>query len=574
MALLLSCGLASVAPLFAQEQGMTGDSGAGPIKKKLINRGWGAPSVDEFREHIKEIEASPFDGTAIKFYAKDDEGKTVAAFAAGKNIPWKAEWFQPSIDILKNVKSDKKAESFITCSLAVPPAEFADAFDDEGWKNIVEHFRILAWAAKQAGLKGLIFDPEAYSSTLIKYASRTHPEKSFDEYAAKVRQRGREVMHAMASEYPDMVFFTLFMNSGAVMGKFGGDPREGIEGPRNNYNLYPAFINGWLDAIPPQMTLVDGMEHSYPHSTEIAYLRRVNEARNSVISTIAQENRAKYRAQVQAGLAIYMDAFLIHGKDVHSDVYTDPPLEGPLVDRLRQATMSALDAVDEYVWVFDERNRFWETINKRTDPYYWDDFIPGAAAALKDAKDPAQRQLANAAREFAIGEQKARIREIPLRNLLSDGNILPPEKKKPDAPAEPVVVSWEAKNSTGTLERAMTGYRDAGSLALKATQDGAWIQTVEVGPRTFYKVRTGVRQIGAGQAELRLVWLDEAGKEIQSSTIAPSSSPNEAWAKIETLVQAPGKAKSLSVQLTAKGQKGERDLIWFDNAQLYRVSVN
>lgn len=381
-------------------------------------------------------------------------------------------------------------------------------------------------------------------------------------------------MEAMASQYPDMVFFTLFMNAGAVMGKFGRDPREGIEGPRNHYNLYAAFINGWLDAIPPQMTLADGVEHSYPHSTEIAYLRRVNEARNSVISTIAKENRVKYRSQVQAGLAIFMDAFLIHGKDVHSDVYTDPPLEGPLVDRLRQATMTALDAVDEYVWVFDERNRFWETTNKRTDPYYWEDFIPGAAAALEDARDPAKRQLANAAREFSITENKSKIREIPMRNLLVDPNLIPLAKPKPgDVPVEPVV-SWEVKNSSGTLERATTGYRDSGSLLLKTTKEGMWTQSVEISPLTFYKARVGVRQIGEGKPELRLVWLDEAGKEILSNPTAPATSPKEAWAKIETLVQAPRKAKTLSLQLAAKGQKGERDLIWFDNAELYRVSVN
>ena len=142
MALLLSCGLASVAPLFSQEQGMTGDSGAGPIKKKLINRGWGAPSVDEFREHIKEIEASPFDGTAIKFYAKDDEGKTVAAFAAGKNIPWKAEWFQPSIDILKRAHMLKDALAKLGKRAVVvgPEAvtQTASWFDEiETWNDIV-----------------------------------------------------------------------------------------------------------------------------------------------------------------------------------------------------------------------------------------------------------------------------------------------------------------------------------------------------------------------------------------------------------------------------------------------------
>jgi hypothetical protein len=568
-AVLLACGLL----LSGEGRAGSDDSGSGPIRKKLINRGWGAPTVEEFRDNIKLIEASPFDGTAIRFSVKDDLGKTVPVFGAGANVPWKAEWFEPAIEILKSVDSPVRAQSFISASLAVPPASFADAFDDEGWKNVVEHFRILAWVAKQAGLKGIMLDLEAYSSTIVKYAARTHPEKSFEEYAVKVRQRGRELMTAMAGEYPDMTLFVLFLNSGQAMGKFGGDPRDNLRSPKSHYNLMPAFVNGWLDAVPPNMTIVDGMEHSYPHSTEIAFLRRVNAARNTAIAFVAEENRAKYRAQVQAGLAIYMDAFLIHGKDVHSDVYTDPPLEGSLAGRLRQCTMDALDAVDEYVWVFDEQHRFWPTTNKRVSPYYWDEFIPGAAQALKDAKDPVLRQIAGMNREFAIAEHKAKIRGIPLRNLLKDGDFLPVERKKDEAPGEGEEV-WIPQSADGILERVRSGYRDPGSLQLKATSDGTWTQTIEVTPGTFYKVRVGVRQIGEGTAGMTLIWLDETGQEIKADSAASSGSPHEAWTRIESTVRAPENATALKVNFSAKGQKDDHDLAWYDNAELYRIGVN
>ena len=572
---LAACAVLGLSPASAQTQGLTDDSGSGPIRKKLINRGWGAPTVEEFRDNIKLIEASPFDGTAIRFYVKDDEGKPVAIFGAGVNRPWKFEWFQPAIDILKSIQSPVVRESFISVSLAIPATQFADAFDDEGWKNIVGHFRILARVAKQAGLKGIMMDLEAYSSTVVKFSAGTQKDKTFDEYAAKVRQRGRELMTAMAEEYPDMTLFTLFLNSGFAMGAWGGDPRSSLASPKGHYGLMPAFINGWLDAIPPQMTVVDGMEHSYPHSTEIAYLRRVNAARNTGIAFVAKENRAKFRAQVQAGLAIYMDAFLIHQKDVHSDVYTDPPLEGPLVDRLRQATMSALDAVDEYVWVFDENYRFWPTSNSRVEPIYWDEFIPGASAALKEAKDPERRQIANAEREFAISEHKSGIRDIPLRNLVQDPDINSVVKKKGEPPiAVAEIDPWKAQAADGTQERVMSGQIEPGSLLLKTTKEGAWVQTVPVGAGQFYKIRTGVRQIGAGTAALRIVWLDESGKELGVNEALPASSPNEAWARIDTTVHAPANAVNLSVQLTAKNQKTDHDRIWYDNVEVYRIGVN
>ena len=39
-----------------------------------------------------------------------------------------------------------------------------DWFDDAGWKNIVDHWRIAAWIVRQSGFKGICFDPEPYAA--------------------------------------------------------------------------------------------------------------------------------------------------------------------------------------------------------------------------------------------------------------------------------------------------------------------------------------------------------------------------------------------------------------------------
>lgn len=553
--------------------GMNGDSGSGPIRKKLIERGWDAPTVKEYVENVKEIEASPFDGVAIKFDTVDDAGKPIQAFMGGVNVPWKKEWFQASVDALKKTKSPKLADSFFSTSMATGPHNFADAFDDEGWKNIINHYRIAAWAAKQAGLKGVMLDLEAYSSTIIKFAAAKE-DKSFDEYAAQVRKRGREMMQAMAEEYPDMTLFTLFLNSGAAMAALGGDPRETLESGKSHYNLMPALINGWLDAIPPTMTVVDGMEHSYPHSTELAYLRRVNAARNTVLATVDEKNRAKYRAQVQAGLAIYLDAFLVDQTDAHSTVYTIPPLEGTLTDRLRQATIDAFEAVDEYVWVFDERYRFWPTVNTRVLPHYWDQIMPGTTKALNEAKEVANRRLAIATREFGISESTAKLRGVPLKNLLKDPNVIPVPKPKKGEPVVAVEEAWIPQNSSGTLERSIIGNVDAGSLLLKGTKDGTWAQIVDVKPSSFYKLRVGARQQNKGESQVKIVWLDVDGKELGSANASAEKSPKDAWVSFEALSLAPTNAVKAAIQLSAKNQTSDDDQIWFDNVELYRVGVN
>ena len=83
-------------------------------------------------------------------------------------------------------------------------------FDDEAWAQIVEHWRIAARLANQGGLKGILFDPEAYTEPHRQFAYTSQAgwrEHTFAEYAAKARERGREIMQAVAGEYPDITIF-------------------------------------------------------------------------------------------------------------------------------------------------------------------------------------------------------------------------------------------------------------------------------------------------------------------------------------------------------------------------------
>lgn len=569
LAVLGGAALVSLSSTPAGASGLSGDSGDGPIQKKLISLSWSNPaSAEEYAAKLKEFQASPFDGVTFFLVVKDGEGKPLHSLFVGSPTPWKAEWFQGEIDALKKMKSEQLKESFIGVTLANRDAP--DAFDDEGWKNVVEHFRILSRVAKEAGLRGLLADLEVYSNCIVSYpAGKT--DKSFDEYAAKVRQRGREVMEAMAKEYPDMVFFTLFIHSGTAMAAMGGDPRPTLESSGSRYSLMAAFVNGLLDKIPPTMTLVEGMEHSYPHATELAYLRRVNAARNTALALVAKENRVKYRAQVQAGLAIYMDAYLTDRKDPHSDVYLNPPLEGTLADGLRDATTNALEAVDEYVWVYDEQYHFWPSSIERVKPNTWDEMIPGANEALKTAKDPAYRVLNRARKEFLTFEKAAAIHGWTMPNLLKDGNFLPVDPKQAKTEPEP----WLAKNSGGTLDRERFGSADLGSAHLTGTKDGSWTQTVAIKGGHPYQFRVKVREVGKGDAMVSLAWLDKGGKEIGTATeIEPTGVSHDGWVATEKTILAPLNASSLAVRLGAKDQGSDRDNVWYDTAELYEIQVN
>lgn len=95
-------------------------------------------------------------------------------------------------------------------------------------------------------------------------------------------------------------------------------------------------------------------------------------------------------------------------------------------------------------------------------------------------------------------------------------------------------------------------------------------QEVEVVPYGFYKLRVKVRQMGEGEARVRLCWAD--GTEAWRLTAAHS--PREGWQSIEEVIRIPQGQSQLRLELLATGQKSVNDVIWFDDVELIPISVN
>lgn len=577
VALLSGLGLSALPTIQAQD---AEDSGGGPIKKKLIGVGWGPPSAAEFLEHLPAIEATPFDGVNVSISHQLEDGSEAEGRRMFVALPWNAEWFADDIAALKKIQSTKLTDNF----LRTAPGPAPDLFDDKGWEISVQNAAIAARVAKQGGLKGLIFDPESGGKT-NPFKSKLQPEKdqhTFAEYAAKARLRGRQVMEAFTKEYPDMVFFTCFLNSGIALGAFGTDPEEGLES--TPYSLYPAFMNGMLDVIPPTMKIIDGNEHSYPHSNDFQYLKRFWATRNGVLPLVAKKNRDKYRTQVSSGLALYMDAFIAPLTNPHSSVYTDPPLTGTLAERLKEATAAAQEYSDDYVWVWGERYRWWPTDFRQVRAQSWDDIIPGASAALRDGMNPEIASLLRADKEFADGERRTLVRGLTLKNLIVNGAFTPTPKEQREKKAPVRPEGWQvslAADSQGVMEHdRYIGYqtRSAGCASLAGVSDGFYSQEVEVAPYKFYKFRVRVRQSGKGEPFARLRWIDASGKPVANQpeivVAPPTASPLDGWQLEQATVRAPKGAVKLAIELGAKNQINEKDIVWYDSAELYQIKVN
>jgi hypothetical protein len=221
-------------------------------RKKLIETGWDEPTTERLKQNLAEMEKQPFDGVVVGAVGLTNEKRAVSLRAAFVADPWQREWFQTCVADLQSCKFARFTDNFVI--VGANPGS-VDWFDDTGWKNVVDHWRLAAWIAKQGRCEGLLFDPEPYTAPYAQFRYQGQAQQAqhtFAEYYAKARQRGREVMQAVAAEYPDCTLFCYFMNSVNATAAGQPDPAAALAGA--GYGLYPAFVDGWLDAIPPQMT--------------------------------------------------------------------------------------------------------------------------------------------------------------------------------------------------------------------------------------------------------------------------------------------------------------------------------
>ena len=203
-------------------------------------------------------------------------------------------------------------------------------FDDERWRIVAQNFAVVAQIAAAGGLKGLILDPEHYNYCLFRYADqRQQVDRPFADYVGVARQRGREVMTAIAAHLPKAVLLSqcLYPAVERARGKRLED---------TGYSLLPAFYDGLLEAMPAGAFLVDGYEPAYAFKERRQFLEGYRRIRRDAVDLSAVPDR--YRQHVKAGFGLWLD-------------YRQK-LEHFTPAEFRQAVSAALEVSDGYVWIY------------------------------------------------------------------------------------------------------------------------------------------------------------------------------------------------------------------------------
>jgi hypothetical protein len=95
---------------------------------------------------------------------------------------------------------------------------------------------------------------------------------------------------------------------------------------------------------------------------------------------LAPENRRCYARQVRAGFGFYLDCYI---NPPGSPWYIGAAPGSTRLQKLADNVESALDVSDEYVWIYGQKRRWWDTGGPGVS---WEDALPGISGVLTGAR--------------------------------------------------------------------------------------------------------------------------------------------------------------------------------------------
>lgn len=378
--LLLFLPVAIVFFIYAQEASVQNLS-----NKKLIEWGFDSPTPEHLRDNIRVMEEQPFDG--VVFRLRKNPAHSVFEINALSEEEMKLE-------VLEGIKWEKFDSNFLKLWATDPSG--MDWFDDAHWETITANLKLYAKAVNAAKAKGIVFDVEPYErfgknpwAFWTKDKQELYPGKTLEEVEAKVRERGAQFMNALQSEKPDITLLCALLL---------GTYRNQAENYWPNkpelriYALLPAFVDGMLDVIGPDVTLVDG-RITYQNLSGTYYFddtRKFEFARNYVRgadSFVSPENRDKYARQVQVGQTAFADYVfgLLPENSLDGQL---PSYYGTLSSEYigqwwEHNVYQALASTDQYVYMYNEQMSWW---GPEANPKY-PDMVPGVREGIERARE-------------------------------------------------------------------------------------------------------------------------------------------------------------------------------------------
>jgi hypothetical protein len=338
----------------------------------LIYAGWFGntiPTPSFVAANFNFLETRPFDGL-VMYLRKPDLSSNLTVNVM-KNTAISYQAMMEVLSPVANLEFSQLQHNLGLVQGSTPP----DFFDD--WSTVVQNWANLAKASKDSGLKGICFDNEQYHAPWGNYGShlKYYSTKSFSEYQAQARLRGKQLMEAMVAEYPDVVLLTLH-------GPYISEPDapSGLQFPQwqSGNELMGPFFAGHAEGAGSTGCNIDGGElytlRSADHFQASYYWRRHELPSDEIdCSFIPSALRQDWAARSCLSFGVYDCAF--GGASMSASI-------------LRSTLANAMKQADKYVWFYAEAATYLLPPGSGGASQTWVDAIAGAQADVVPAPSP------------------------------------------------------------------------------------------------------------------------------------------------------------------------------------------
>ncbi len=346
MRALTTCSLLVAGVLGAGAADPSSSPPAGSVAgKKVIEFGWDEPDTAFMRKHAAQMDTTPFDGCVYHIRCLQPDGKdSDFLWSCWGKQAFTTQQIQHAINDLKATRFKRLRHNFLRFN--VTPGNL-DWFDD--YSAVINNARLAAEVARAGGV-GILFDTEQYNAQIFDYCKQTNAAiKTWEQYAAQARRRGREVMQAFQQGFPGLKVLMTFAY---------GMPWQETDGGKRPlrevaYGLLAPFLDGMVEAAAGGSQLIDGWESAYSYFEEKKFRRARQMIHHDVLAMVAA--REKYPRVFSASFGLWMDyQWRKQGWDVeHPERNPTPP------DKFEEIVRTALKYADEYVWIYSETPRWW-----------------------------------------------------------------------------------------------------------------------------------------------------------------------------------------------------------------------
>ena len=440
-------------------------------------------------ENADAFDALPVDGTILSLSVKTADGKSFC----NKTLPYDAKWeyeaFADQVPVLREIVKHRGlrhslAGTWFNNTWRQQDAAHRHAWaDDAAWATVANNCGVLARLVREGGLEGICIDNEDYSQ--IRQYFWNEADGDFEATRKLARRRGREVFGAVFREKPDiriMAFWFMSLPFGNYLAC--DDP---LKSRQEVGDLWPDFVNGMLDVMPPEARFIDGNETTYYDRADCNdCYRKAKALFRNALPLVEKENLVKYRGQLLAAPAHYLDSYV----DIKSGEFYMPPVEGGTrLDRFVENFDQTVYAADGYIWLYGERHPFihWKGYTpKRCEAMTWNEALPGlyeTVGCFREAgRQGAQRYL-EWMRAGCVPENLAKGGEIALDAAQAGKGFL--TNSFPSC-----ITSWRRGTTSGEFGTdTSVGHDDGFSLRLDKIRRGCLMYALPVKPGERYVVR-------------------------------------------------------------------------------------